>query len=186
MQECGGFNQTTCQEYLKLNTNILNLTIKSIIESNEIVLKNGSNYITSDKFNLSMISKGSVPIIRLGSGLNASNLNFSVKKNNDFYPDYVVYNLMSLSDGNLIGFTNITKFNESIGSPTSNIDVQLKFTDPILINLTRQYAYLSFSSYQPFLYTQYSGNYIGNPNANLIMVRNIDTYPFKSIKFIHL
>ena len=146
------------------------MTILNIIESKQITLSLGNNYITSDKLNISLVKKGFIPIIR-----HYSDSSLMTSKYNSSYPDYVCLN-MSSHNGDLIRLKNLTILKNSIGSTTSNIAVKFGFDETIFVNLTVAYAYSSFASYLPYLYTQYGGNYYETPNSKMITIRNIDNY----------
>lgn len=150
-----------------------------MIESKQISLSYGYNYFTNDKLNISFVKKGYIPRIRFLSGSMTSYVYLVTKTSNSLYPDYVCYNV-SLSNGTLIGFRNMTTVKTAIGSSTSNIAMQLKFEDPTLINVTSSFAYLAFGTFLPYLYSTYGGNFYNTLNTKSIMVRNIDPYPIQS------
>jgi hypothetical protein len=172
MLECGSIQ--SCQLYLKNNPSITNLTITDIIESKQIVLSNGDNYITSDKLNITSVRKGYVPIIRY-----VSTATLALKEKNDIYPDYVCFNI-STSTGELLGWNNTTNLTKYLGSVRSNVAVQFVFDSTVFVNLTLSYAYLSFGSFQPYLITKYGGNVYDTQNNKMIIIRNIQQYPFQS------
>ena len=100
------------------------------------------------------------------------------KGNNDFYPDYVCFNITSVN-GNLTHLKNPTNLTKYLGSATSNVAVQFVFESTVYANLTLSYAYQSFGSFQPYLYTKYGGNFYDTQNNEMIMIRNIEEYPFQ-------
>ena len=145
-----------------------------MIESNQIILSKGNNYITTDKLNISTVTKGFIPIIRL-----ISDVTLVTKENDDLYPDYSCFNV-SVSSGDLLGLTNLTNLKSAIKSQTSNIAVQFRFDSTVLVNLTLSYAYPSFGTFEPYLYSRYGGNVYGSYNNKLVTIRNIGSYPFDS------
>ncbi len=148
-----------------------------LVESNQIELSYGKNYITNDILNINtLVKKGSVPIIRLIPTNNQTIL--SIKKNSDLYPDYVCLNI-SAGIG-IAGFTNFSALNDSFKSSKSNIAVQFIFEEPTLINLTVSYAYSSFGTFQPFLYTKFGGNLYRNQCNQMISIRNVENFQFES------
>ena len=185
ISECGDFNQSTCQDYLKLNpNNITSLTITDLIESKQFVVTSGLNLISSEILNISLVKKGYVPIIRLVSAIATNTVYLIVKKSNSLYSDYVCLN-SSLSNGTLIGVRNITTVKSFFQSVYSNIAVQFSYDEINLVNLTVTYSYLTFGTYQPYLFTYYNGNTYKNRNlyTKMITVRNIDQYPFQGNNF---
>ena len=150
-----------------------------MIESNQINLKIANNFFTKDKFNLTLVNKGYVPIIRLISGSLTNTVTMATRFYNDAYSDYVCLDIVS-SGGILNGLRNFTNLKIYTGSIKSNIAVQFKFENTTLVNLTISYAFPFYSSFQPFLYTKFGVNFYENPNMKLITVRNIDQYPFQS------
>ena len=159
---------------MKNNPSITSLTIADLIESKQIVLSKGDNYITSDKLNITLVRKGYVPIIRF-----VSTVTLGLKENNDIYPDYVCFNI-STPNGELLGWNNPTNLTKYLGSVTSNVAVQFVFDSTVFVNLTLSYAYLSFGSFQPYLITKYGGNVFDTINNKMIIIRNIQQYPFQS------
>ena len=156
-----------------------NLTVVDSIESNQITFNTGYNFFTNDILNFTFVKKGYVPLIRLISGSDMYNMWIYVKNmNGSSYPDYVCFN-NSLSNGTLIGLRNIKTVQSFLGSKTSNIAVQFRFDDPIIVNLTLSYSYRSFGTFRPFLLTSFGGNFHTTPNSQLVVIRNIDSYPFQ-------
>jgi hypothetical protein len=165
------------------NTNITNLTVIDLIESKQIKFSSRFNYFTSSNLNISLVKRGYIPMIRLVSGSLTNNVTLVTKLINDLYPDYVCLD-SSLTNGTLIGLRNLKTIQSSVLSKTSNIAVLFSYEDPILVNLTSTYAYSSLGTFQPYLYTKYGGNLYATPNTKLIMIRNVDQYPFQSKNFI--
>jgi hypothetical protein len=187
MIECGDLNQLTCQEYLKINTNETNLTIKSMIESKQLILSYGRNYIASSSLNISLVTKGLVPMIRLISGINEKSVFMITKKSNSLYSDYVGFN-QSFSNTSFISLRNLTTVKSFLKSIYSNIGVQFSYEkeEITIVNLTITYAYLAFGTFQPYLSTLFNGNLYQTTNLSnkMITVRNIDQYQFKSKIFL--
>lgn len=185
INECGDFNQSTCQDYLKLNQNITSLTLTDLIESKQFVVTYGLNFISSESLNISLVKKGYVPIIRLVSPIIFNSFYLVVKRSNSLYSDYVCLN-SSLSNGTLIGVRNITNVKSFFQSAVSNIAVQFSYDEINLVNLTLTYSYQAFGTYQPYLFTYYNGNTYKSQNSytKMITVRNIDQYPFQGSHFL--
>jgi hypothetical protein len=180
--ECGNLNQLTCQNYLKLYPNLTNLTVTNMIESKQIGLTYGLNYITSNSLNISFVKRGFVPIIRLISGINSNRVYMITRKSNSLYSDYIGFN-GSLSNGSFMAIRNLTTVNSYLKSTFSNIGVQFGYDELTYVNLTVTYAYLVFGSFYPYLSTLYNGNLYKTVNlytTKMITVRNIDQYQFRS------
>ena len=127
--------------------------------------------------NISTVTKGFIPILRL-----ISDVTLVTKENDDLYADYACFNV-SASNGDLLGLTNLTNLKSSIKSLTSNIAVQFSYDSTALINLTLSYAYASFGTFEPYLYSRYGGNVYGSYNNKLVTIRNIGSYTFESKQF---
>jgi len=182
ISECGDLTQLTCQDYLRMNPNLTNLTVTNMIESKQITLSYGLNYITSNRLNISLVKKGFVPMIRLISGIGLNNVYMITKKSNSLYSDYVGFN-GTLSNGTFIEIRNLTTVKSYLKSTYSNIGVQFSYDELTFVNLTLKYSYLVFGSFEPYLSTLFNGNLYktGNIYTNkIITVRNIDQYQFKS------
>ena len=173
-------NQSTCQSYLKSNSNITDLTITESIESNQLTLKYGCNYITSTQFNTTQLKKGYVPIIRLVSAIGSNNALMVVRKSDSIYSDYIGLN----GTGTFLlgGIRNLTTVKSFFKSTFSNIAVQFSYENLTLTNLTVTHSYLAFGTFQPYLITIYNGNLYKTASlyTKSITVRNIDNYQYQS------
>ncbi len=128
IMECGNLNQLTCQNNLKMCPNVLNLTSTNMIESKQIGLTYGLNYITRNSLNIGLVKRGFVSIFWLISRINLNRFYMINRKINSLYSDFIGSN-GSLSNGSFMAIRNLTTVKFYLKSTFSNIGVQFSYDE---------------------------------------------------------